>query len=363
MLRQVVVNGSLVALAFILGLGCTHTHTSKVDELVASGDCEKAANHLGKDFKPTVQIVDDVQRLGGTTVSYGVTAIGYTADVVVVGAVGVVSATVFCPVFVAQMAACIATNRSCQFIGDPVCFSDPFAYLPRTGYQESGFSFGPGLGSKAYGSTVSWRQDAHAIGSSQALRKIAACYEGRDTTEDLVKASLQLRQIHDSDLYNLVSIGERERVDRDIARVKARLRVRAPDLQSNMDQQRRELALAAFASPIPALWRDLKTGMTWRLLESGAPDGKQAKAICDSASLLGSPMWHLPNRAEAERAVRHGLTDPALNPSFASAIKQKFLVYVSSGYDQFAVLELATGEVTEVAERDTAGSLPLLCVQ
>jgi hypothetical protein len=337
---------------------CTHDGKSQVSEVVGSGRCEEAARLVG--HGQLEQAAAKTQELGGTATSYGIAAAGYTADVIITGTAGIVSLVVFCPLTVAQLAACASGHC---IIGDPgaACFSDPWEHLPKSDSKGNAKAIGPGLGSKALTATAGWRENPGIAALAEDMRQVAACYERRDRRDDLIKANVQLRQIHVAQLYDRLAPERRQNVDRDIARVRARLEAVAPGYQAEVERQQRELALKSYAQEAPALWRDLTSGIVWRLQTAPVPSAALAAKVCEGTSTEGGQVWQLPNRADVEKAIKHGLLDGTKNPEFAGKLRgpvRRAFVRTGEGH---AVVELTSGEFT--ARDATEGAQALLCMQ
>src|SRR5262249_26083925 len=109
---------SCATVAVLVTWACARQHDSRVAEVVDGGDCEAAAREVGEGQSAAATVIDGVRQAGGTTASYGLAAAGYTADVVITGTVGIVAVTVFCPVFIAEIAACAASKGQCPHVGN-----------------------------------------------------------------------------------------------------------------------------------------------------------------------------------------------------------------------------------------------------
>jgi hypothetical protein len=353
--------------------GCTDSPESRVAEVVKTGDCEGAAKQISRDDTIAGNFVDGVREASGSTASYGITAAGYTADVVITGTVGIIAVTAFCPVFIAEIAACAASKGACGSRATLGCFGDPFDHLPSADDKGSGRqrapasggaggrppSIGPGLGSKAYAGTEAWREDTQSVALVHQMRAVAGCYERRDTRDDLIKASLQLTQVHESRLYDRIGRKERDAVDGDLDRVKTRLSLVDPEYQRELDRKNRELAQSVMSQQAPVLWRDMHTGSMWRFQPAVVKDGEHAKVVCDGAAASGYQLWQMPTRADAASAVKHGIVDPKMNAAFAEARAHGRRAFVRDG-GRFAAVDLTTGDVVDAPD---VQNLSLLCVQ
>jgi len=363
-------------LSFGLCTGCSEHRSTELDDMVGSGDCERAAQSVAAGADSETKVVDRVQTISGTAASYGLATAGYTADVMVVASAGVIAVVVLCPVTLLGIAACTSARSGCGAIGHMVCFDNPGRFVP--GVQDSNArtdtthpndapTFGLGLGSGAYWQTEGWREEPGMLSLSRKLRKVATCYEAQDTRESLVKASVQLQQIHESHLYDHIGSTERGQVDRDIGRVYARLRLIDPGYQAQVNRTQHELAVKVLSQQTPALWRDLETGSTWRFQLASLKDGKQAKMVCDHAATATGQVWQLPTRGDTLRAIKHGLLDANKNQGFAVAQAAKASVYVRDGNDrgetEFPLFNLATGEMVNPGDRADHLAVSLLCVE
>lgn len=342
-------------------LACTTKQGASLQESVREGKCEEAAERLTRlDASAGQKILEGAQEVGGATASYGVAAVGYTADVVVTGAAGIVSVAVYCPLVLMQIAACSVANGGCDVYAG-TCYDNPWDHLPEAKTKGDGPNIGPGLGSKGLTTTATWRESPSAIAMVAGMREVAACYERRDTRDGLVKASLQLQQIHSAHLYESISTPKRQAVDQDIGRVRARLEAVAPGYHAEVQRQQKALAQAVFAQQAPVIWRDLETGTTWRLQLAPVTDGAQARSVCEGASAEPGQSWHLPSLADVAKARAHGLMDSSKNPAIAKARSAKVRVFVHEGSESYAKVDLATGAVG--GGEGQSERLGLLCMQ
>ena len=364
-------------LSFGLCTGCSEHRSTELDDVIRSGDCERAAQDVAAGANSETKVIDHVQTITGTAASYGLATAGYTADVVVAASAGVISVVVLCPVPFLVIAACATARSGCgSFDGSFACFdySWPNALVAYGSNSETDTShpnhaptFGLGLGSDAYGQTEGWRENAGMLSLSRKLRKVATCYEAQDTRESLVKASAQLQQIHESHMYDHIGPTERGQVDRDIGRVYARLRIIDPGYQEQINRAWHELAVPGLSEQTPALWRDHETGATWRFQPASLRDGKQAKLVCDHAATAPGQVWQLPTRGEVVRAIKHGLVDAIKNQGFATAQAAKPTVYLHDSNDhgvtEFPLLNLVTGEMVGPDDSEGHQAVSLLCVE
>ena len=361
---------------FGLCAGCSEHRNTELDDMVRSGDCERAAENVAAGANSEPKVVDHVQTISGAAASYSLATAGYSADVVVAASAGIIAIVALCPVTLLEIAACASARGVCGSIGHVVCFDNPARYISIARDSNSGTddthhndapTFGLGLGAGAYGQTEGWREEPGTLSLSRKLRKVATCYEAQDTRESLVKASAQLQQIHESHLYNHIGSTERGQVDRDIDRVYTRLRIIDPGYQEQVNRRQHELAVKVLSEHTPMLWRDLETGSTWRFQPASLRDGKQANLVCDHAATATGQIWQLPTRGDAARAIRHGLLDANKNQGFAVAQAARSSIYVRDSNDrgetEFPLFDLATGETADPDESADHRAISLLCVE
>lgn len=348
----------ILAIGALATCACTHGGETATAEAVDAGRCEEAARHVG--LGTLERSAAKAQELGGTATSYGVAAAGYTADVVITGSTGIVSLLVFCPLTAAQLASCASGHC---FLGDVSgsCFDDPLRLVPESDEKAEGPTIGPGLGAKALTATSSWRANPGSVTLAEDMRRVAACYERRDRRDDLIKANIQLQQIHTAKLYDQLPSAHRREVDRAIARVRARLDVVAPGYQVEAERQQQELARRSLKQEAPALWHDLSSGNLWRLQTAPVASAAVATKLCAGIASQDGQLWQLPSRGDIDKALRQGLSDTAKNPEFAAKLQgSPRRAFVRAG-DDFVLVNLTSGESSHASATDAAEAL--LCLR
>jgi hypothetical protein len=174
---------TILVLTHLTQVSCS-SPTKKFEQHLSGGNCEQALDELPENDLG-VKLIGHTQQVGGTVASYAFTGASYTAEILwdVTG-----TTIMFVALCGPMMAAIVATNG----VGTTPTTA-PLKCLP--GKVDS--LSAPPLGRRAYRSSKPMRCPP-LESLSQSMRKVAACFENRNTEPDLQRAYQSLKAIRES---------------------------------------------------------------------------------------------------------------------------------------------------------------------
>jgi hypothetical protein len=328
-------------------LGCrAHDPYQSVAATADTGRCEDAARKVAAVDLDEPDMLSSAARTGKTVVSYALTGLGYTSDVVVTVTGGIAASVVICsPVLALEIGMKSNGDLSVH------CFEN---VAPKAADMVN-----PELGPKAKASTAEWREDLDYTPLSRAMRQVARCYEQRGDAASLAKAYVQLQQIGKGPIYPHATPEERALVDKATLELDEKIASKK-EARAFADRLGAETQSAAAAeTPQPILWIDVKSGLSWRLYAVPVATAARAKEICANTWADGTP-WRLPAQLEVANAIEHGLADAKRNEPAAALIAARVTVFGEDGEGHDQLLDFVRGETTAADEQ---GAAALLCVR
>jgi hypothetical protein len=171
----------------VLSVGFTASCSSRkklLDEHIVNGSCDEKFKAV--ELESGQSLWANIQEASGNSASYMITGLGYSTDVIVTFAGGVVGTVTVCsPLLLADSLAKAngSLAQGCVESVSPQIFK----------------KINPKLGDKAFATTANWRcPNVDSIG--QALVEVAKCYQEKG---EISKSKEQVEEIRSSYVFNL----------------------------------------------------------------------------------------------------------------------------------------------------------------
>lgn len=199
-----------VALALAIAtqiVGCASNSKSSEEvrkEAIEAGRCDEALKEVSKQ-DPDTKIADTSKQVAGTLLSYSLTGVSYTAEVLWDFAGGTVMFVGLCSPWIVTSAAGIAgAGYTGSSNATPWCFPGKINALSA-----------PALGRKTFQATKNFRCPS-VVPISQSIRAVASCYVAKGDNQSLVKARQTLNALQGSeDVYECLPLEEKVAIQKE----------------------------------------------------------------------------------------------------------------------------------------------------
>jgi hypothetical protein len=195
----------LALIGLFANAACTTT-LKKFDSALAANHCEDALEKLPEN-EMGAKLLSKTQEASGKTLSYALTGMSYTAEVLL----NVVGGTVM---FVALCGPSVAAGVWTTDGRQGVCLPGRLDALAP-----------PNIGHKTYQATENLRCP-NLVPMSRSMRKVASCYLKRETKEAIEQAHKSLLAIQDSkDFYNCLPNDEKQAIGNELEQVRLKTKL------------------------------------------------------------------------------------------------------------------------------------------
>lgn len=279
-----------------LTCSCMTKH-SEMSSLAASERCEEALDAMTQ-VNSQESTNQSVKQVGGTVASYTTTVMGYSADVLLGIAGGVVIGVTICS---PALAIDVASGGSSNLTGS--CIGGVAQELPA-----------PQTGKKTYEATQEWRQkDLSKISAN--LRSIASCYERRNRGDDMRKSLKQLETVTENEeFWQSISEDEQKMVLKQHRQVSEKLHM----AWVSPIEKREEQKLRRDTIPVNA-WTEPANKTLWRLCAKNATVSR-AELICARCSF---ERMQLPTLTDLASGYANGLHLGSKNDAFGGDLQNQ----------------------------------------
>ena len=186
-------------------LGCSSfkKHEEAKQVALVEGRCDDALKEVSKK-DPGVQIADTSKQVAGTILSYSLTGVSYTTEVLWDFAGGTIMFIGLCSPQIAAAAAGVGSTGGYSDQGTrPFCFPGKLNALSS-----------PPLGRKTHEATKSFRCPS-VVPVSESIRAVAACYIGKGDQESLVKARQSVNALQGStEVFDCLPKEEKDEIEK-----------------------------------------------------------------------------------------------------------------------------------------------------
>lgn len=186
-------NNFIIFISLLCFIAC-QSQSPKFNEEIKSQQCEYALENVPENDK-TYTYLRTAQVNGGKLLSYSLTGVAYSAEILFDLTIGVVGGVILCsPTILANTQASAGNNPA----GPAYCFP----------YQGQ-LPWSPPLGRKVRNATKSF-ECPNLDGLSQNIRSVAKCFADRGDNENRQRALKTMESIENSkDFYKCLSSNER----------------------------------------------------------------------------------------------------------------------------------------------------------
>ena len=205
----------LLSLAFLVG--CTSTE-KKFNTEIEGARCETALENIPENASGA-KLISKTQQAGGVALSYAVTGVAYTGEVLIDFVGGTVMFVALCSPAIALGAIVVTDRSSGSYSGnwsglEGLCIPGKVDAL-----------FIPPLGRKTFEASKDLRCP-DLVGMSRSLRKVASCFSHRAVGNDLEKADQTLTALQNSErFFECLPEEEQNKITSDLKEIAAKARV------------------------------------------------------------------------------------------------------------------------------------------
>lgn len=199
---------SALCVALVLqSIGCasgSKSHSEVQQAALEEGRCDDALKEVSKQ-DPGTKIADTSKQVAGTLLSYSLTGVSYTTEVLWDFAGGTVMFVGLCsPLVLAATVGSVGPgNYSSPNPLSPWCFPGKLSTLGA-----------PPLGRKTFAATKNFRCPS-VVPVSQSIRSVASCYVKKGDEQSLVKARQSLNALQGSvDVYECLPDEEKQAIEK-----------------------------------------------------------------------------------------------------------------------------------------------------
>ncbi len=203
-----------LSLAFLVS--CTSVE-KKFNSEIEGGRCETALENIPENASGA-KLISKTQQAGGVALSYAVTGVAYTGEVLIDFVGGTVMFVALCSPAIA-LGAIVVTDRSSGSYNNNwgglggLCIPGKVDAL-----------FVPSLGKKTFQASKDMRCP-DLVGISYSLRKVAACFSQRAIGSDIDKADQTLTALQNSDrFFECLPEEEQNKITSDLKEIAAKKR-------------------------------------------------------------------------------------------------------------------------------------------